>query len=244
MLGVQDEKMESAAEKLVNLGFVRETWSFGSTIDPATRQNDERFQLVHERRRPAFAAFDAKTIRFHCLDKLKYVQQTVLIPSSYMHLSASDTSIYTSNCGFAILNTSRQPPFYVHDNLYYPNLIVLIQSIIKVCLEERARTSIRAWQLTLESWAIGYLYQELSLREDVLDTCQDTAVKEFFNMKIKRGSTTSGIREKWGKPKAIITNDLIKDFQTSPGCIEEVAKIGQITIGIEERENHEDKKNG
>jgi len=51
------------------------------------------------------------------------------------------------------------------------------------------------------------------LRDDVLDTCEDEMVKEFFNKEIKRGSNISRVRGKWGKPKAPITNDLIKDFQ-------------------------------
>lgn len=82
-----------------------------------------------------------------------------------------------------------------------------------VCIQERATTKIGIWQAKLESWAIGYLYGELSLRDDVLDTCQDSSVKEFFNLAIKRGSGISRTREKFRRPKALITNDLIKEFQ-------------------------------
>lgn len=52
-----------------------------------------------------------------------------------------------------------------------------------------------------------------SLRDDVLDTCGDKSVKFYFNEGIERGLGKSRIREKWGKPRAFITNDLIKDLQ-------------------------------
>lgn len=239
MLGVQDGEMESAAEKLANHGFVRQNWSFSSSVDPATRQNDEIYKRIHEGLRPAFANFDAHSIRFRYPDKQKFVQQTVLIPSSYMYLSVSQSLSDTFENRLMSPNTSVQPPFYIHNNLYYPNPVVLMQSVIKVCIEERARTDILAWQAKLASWA-GYLYWELSLRDDILNTCRDSKVKEFFDLKVKSRPGSSRTREKWGKPKTFITNDLIKDFQISPGCTEEVAKIGQITIETEERENHED----
>ena len=97
--------------------------------------------------------------------------------------------------------------------MYYPNVVELLQSIIAVYLEEREHTSIRNWQVKLSGWAFGYLYGELLLRDDVLDTCENEMVRECFNKRIKRGTGIPRVREKWGKPKAPITNDLIKDFQ-------------------------------
>lgn len=210
MLGVRDKEIELAAEKLASLGFVREHWSFSSPIDPATLKTTETSKRIQETIRPAFANFDSQSIRFHYPDKQKHVQQTVLIPSSYMHLSAPQAPSHTSKQGSAI---PTQPPFYIHGNLYYPNVIVLLQSFIMVCIQERATTRRGMWQARLETWAIGYLYGELSLRDNVLDSCQDSSVKEFFNLAIKRGSGISRTREKFGRPKALITNGLIKDFQ-------------------------------
>jgi len=65
----------------------------------------------------------------------------------------------------------------------------------------------------LSAWAFGYLYGELLLRDDVLDTCEDEMIKECFNKEIKRGSGMQRVREKWGELKAPISNDLIQDFQ-------------------------------
>jgi len=211
MLGVHDDQMDLAAKKLTDVGFVRQNWSFGSKIDPATRKDDEMFQRVHADIGLAFANVDAKTIRFHCLDEKKFVQQTVLIPSSYLRLSASQPASKDKSASRP--DPSSQPPFYVHGNLYYPNVVELLRSIITVYLEEREYTDIRDWQVKLCGWAFGYLYGELLLRDDVLDTCEDERVKECFNKEIKRGSGIERVREKWGKPKPPITNDLIKDFQ-------------------------------
>ncbi|PVH78044.1 hypothetical protein DL98DRAFT_517017 [Cadophora sp. DSE1049] len=186
--------MEIAATALADAGFIRQRWPFGSTFDPATRKNDEMFQRVHAGIGLAYARLDAKTIRFYYPDDKKLVQRTILIPRSYLHLAAFEQpSILDSASPPGPLS---QPPFYAHDNLYYPNVVELLRSIIKVYLEEREYTDIRHWQLRLSCWAFGYLYGELQLRDDVLDTCDDEMVKECFNQQIKRGSGRSRVREK------------------------------------------------
>jgi hypothetical protein len=215
MLGVSDDEMDLAAKKLDDAGFVRQNWSFGSTIDPATSayKDDEKYRRMHANVALAHANFDAKTIRFHYPDEKKFVQRTILIPSSYMHLSASQQPVF-KNESTSPPNPSSQPLFYVvNGNLYFPNVVELLRSFITVYLEEREYTNQRHWQASLLCWGIGYLYEELLLREDVLDTCEDEKVKECFNKEIKRGSGIPRVREKWGKPREPITNDRIKDFQ-------------------------------
>ncbi|KAI9742568.1 MAG: hypothetical protein M1818_003708 [Claussenomyces sp. TS43310] len=155
---------------------------------------------------------DAATVRFHYPDEKKHVQRTVLPPASYIRLSIPQTPFDASE-HFATPHGSSQLPFYIHGNLYYPNVFLLLQSIIMVYLEEQKHTDVGDWRIKLATWAIAYLYGELSLRDDILDACQDEGVKDFFNKKINRGSGTHEAREKWGKPKALITNDLIEDFQ-------------------------------
>ncbi|KAH9207484.1 hypothetical protein DL95DRAFT_396021 [Leptodontidium sp. 2 PMI_412] len=140
MLGVRDDEMDLAATKLADVGFIRQHWSFGSTIDPATRKDDKIFQRVHANIGLAFANLDAKTIRFHHPDENKFVQRTILIPSSYLHLSASECA---STHEFTPPDPPSQPPFYVHGNLYYPNIVELLRSIIAVYLEEREHTNIQ-----------------------------------------------------------------------------------------------------
>jgi len=207
MLGVNDDEMALAAKKLSVAGFVRQTWSFSSMVDPATRADDKMYERVHARIRPAYANFDSKTIRFQYPDEKKYTQCTVLIPASYIRLRAT-VPAYKIDHG-----ESSQPPFYVERNLHYPNIVMLLQSVISVYLEDRERSKMGHWHARLEGWAIGYLYGELSLRPDILDTCGDERVKEYFNREINRGSDTPRIREKFGRPRALNTNDLIEEFQ-------------------------------
>lgn len=210
MLGVSDDQMDLAAEKLFKAGFIRESWSFGTTVDPTTRKDDEGYQDFYARIKVDYANFDAKTIRFHCPDIAKYTEQVVLIPSSYIYLDASEDPSYALDHGFVM---SSQPSFYVRDNLYYANAVLLLQSIITVVLAEREHLEMGSWHRRLHAWAYTYLYGELSLRDDVLDTCKDERVKEYFNELIKRGTGVSRVREKWGRPRALITNNLIKEFQ-------------------------------
>ena len=88
MLRVRDDKIDLAAKKLADISFVRQNWSFGSTIDPVTRKDDEMFQRVHANIGLTFANFDAKTIRFYYPDEKKFIQRTILIPASYLRLSS------------------------------------------------------------------------------------------------------------------------------------------------------------
>ena len=49
--------------------------------------------------------------------------------------------------------------------------------------------------MKLSGWAFGYIYGELLLRDDVLDTCEDEKVKECFNKEIKRDSGILELRK-------------------------------------------------
>jgi len=117
------------------------------------------FQRVHANIGLAFANFDAKTIRFHYPDEKKFVQRTILIPSSYLRLNASQPA--SKHESVSAPDPLPQPPFYRHGNLYFPNVVVLLRSIITVYLEEREYTNIRNWQAKFATWAFGYLYVEL-----------------------------------------------------------------------------------
>jgi len=210
MLGVRDDAMALAAKKLADAGFARQNWSFSSTVDPATQKENKMYEGegVRGNIALAYANFDAKTIRFQCLDSKKYTQCTVLIPWSYIRLSIPPGSAYT-----ALYGSSSQPAFYAEGNLHYPNVVLLLQSIIMVYLEEKEVSKRGDLRVKLAAWAIGYLYGELSLRDDVLDACEHEGVREYFNREIQRGSGVPRIREKWGRPRELITNERIKEFQ-------------------------------
>ena len=170
MLGIRDKETKLAAEKLASLGFVCEHWLFSSPIDSVIFKTTETSKRIQETIRLAYANFDSKSIQFHYPDIHKHVQKTVLIPDSYMHRTPPQASFHTSKQGSAIPNPLTQPPFYIYGNLCYPNAVVLLKSFIKVCIQERANTTRGMWQTSLQTLAMIYLYGELSLRDDVLDS--------------------------------------------------------------------------
>ncbi len=213
MLGIDDEQISSASQALLDAGFVREEWSWSCRKDPARRKNDEVYQQMHRELAQSYTRFNAQTARFRYDDEARYVEQTVLVPSSYIHLWAPSVAAPAIQRGLANPPYSSQPRFYQHNNLYYPNVAILLQSLIRVILDERAWTNRYDWRLKLETWAFDCLYEGLSLREDILDTCEDEEVKEFLNSEVDRGSGSSRIRMKWGKPLPKITNAMIEQFQ-------------------------------
>ncbi len=200
--------MDSAAQKLLAAGFTRETWSYSSIVDPATRA-DEEYHLIQAMTQPDYANFDKKSLRFQPPSDNTEVLRTVLLPTSYIRLSVSDPQATYADpaiCG-------SQPPFYIKENIYFPNIIMLLQSFLMVHLEEEI-VDAPGFRVILRSWAIGYLYHELELREDILDSCSNSAVRRLFNDCIQRFSgRPRGQREKWGKPLKLITNHMIKEFQ-------------------------------
>lgn len=210
MLGVADGEMEIASQKLLAAGFVRESWSYSSSVDPATRINDERYHLMQAHLQPAFENFDRKTMRFHYPDATKGVQQTILLPASYIRLCITNPS----QDGYADPATSlSQPPFYVEDNLHWPNVTMLLQSFLMAYLEEAASNRDEL-QADFLCWGMTYLARELELRYDILDSCRYASVKELFDKTIERHSgRPRPQRQKWGKPRQKITNDMIAEFQ-------------------------------
>jgi hypothetical protein len=108
---------------------------------------------------------------FITLMRIGWFSVLFLYPNSYLRLSASELASKREIT--SPTDPPSQPQFYVHGNLYYPNVVKLLRSIITVYLKERRYTTIRNWQGKLSAWAFGYLYGELLLRDDVLDTCED-----------------------------------------------------------------------
>jgi len=95
---------------------------------------------------------------------------------------------------------------------------MLLQSFLMIYLEEESADAPN-FRVTLMAWAVGYLHEELELREDILDSCNNSAVKRLFNDTIERSlNRPRAQREKWGKPRVLITNDRIKEFQWVAKC--------------------------
>jgi hypothetical protein len=132
----------------------------------------------------------------------------ILLPASYWRLSISDPK----QVGYADPTPSlSQPRFYVADNLYFPNVVMLLQSILMAIAEESDAPR-SDFLVLLGAWAFTYLVNDLCLRYDVLDTCVNAPWKECFDMKIN-WEKPRPTREKWNKTRPLITNERIKEFQ-------------------------------
>ena len=122
---------------------------------------------------------------------MKYAQQTVLVPKTYIRLAVPQPFSFGFDNGASF---STQPTFYVDGNIHYPNAILLLQSFVKVILEETCFAPKGGWLDTLAVWSGSYLYSELSLRDDILDNCKDKEVKEYFERQIRAKPGASRVR--------------------------------------------------
>ncbi|KAI9875801.1 MAG: hypothetical protein M1830_007992, partial [Pleopsidium flavum] len=116
---------------------------------------------------------------------LNYEERVVLLRSSYVHLTPPiEAALPSSTHTFpGSLSTSH---FYVDNNLYYPDKVQLLESLIKVILEDKDTGYLKTWQTLLRAWAISYVYGELNVENDALDVCEDADVKSWFNKAIRR----------------------------------------------------------
>ncbi|KAJ2926994.1 hypothetical protein H1R20_g10085, partial [Candolleomyces eurysporus] len=68
------------------------------------------------------------------------------------------------------------------DHLFYPDRELMLQSVISTLLKDK-RT---LWRNKLSSWAISYLYGQLMMPDDCLDSLEDEEVKGWFDKQIRR----------------------------------------------------------
>jgi hypothetical protein len=115
-------------------------------------------------------------------------EKVALVQSRYAHLSppGSATQIPTAP------HLPTQPFFVIH-NFCYPNKVVLLESFIRVILEEEEAGMEDYWSGLLSAWAISYICGHLDVALDALDTCEDEGVRNWFNKNIYRDQ--GGLRE-------------------------------------------------
>jgi hypothetical protein len=216
MLGVADHDMGLAVQKLINAGFREQTWSFSSTVDPATRENDEIYKRIRESLRPGYVQLDCNSTRFEHPDVERCPIRMALLPFSYLCMMPPNTS----NSSNGTHGHECQPSFYNNkffpENLYIPNPAILLRSIIKVILNIGSDEVMQKsyWRMTLITWAMGCLYGGLNLRDDVLNDCQDIDVVRYYNQEVEkagRGEDRTVVKN--GIKRPFITNDMIRDFQ-------------------------------
>jgi len=170
MLVPSEADFDSAVKKLTDANFLLAPWSYGSIDPEVLAKRSEITQRVHRKAIPKYQMLDAQSARFHLPTSNFHPEKVVLLRSSYVEMRPPT-------------DTLSLQQFTCHENLYYPDKLILLESFIKALLKD----SMNIWRSLLGCWAISYVYCTLMVDDDALDFCEDAKVREWFNEAIKRG---------------------------------------------------------
>ena len=181
MLVVSDSDYEPSIEKLSIAGF-RATLPRRDPSPELLEMLPDPAKMLRELH-AQYARLDRATTTFDYPPHYNRASlQLVLIPASYAHLSASP-ALKAVAAGPA---PSLTGAYNVHENVHYPLERVLLESFIRVLLDERDETRLNRWVGTLKVW-ISHMYGYLDLENDAVDDCPDDAVRDWFSQNWGRG---------------------------------------------------------
>jgi hypothetical protein len=169
MFVVQDADFDAAVNALRQAGFRDAPWSYGSLRDPQF-YTDKKMQDLHRKVAKEHRNIDSNSTRFlfPSSSGIEEVTRAIMLRSSYAHLSLSD---------------APESSFDREGAIYYPARELLLESFAKTIVREPEKNR---WTTTLETWATSYLYGQLMMRDEVLDSCPEEKVREWFDNKIRR----------------------------------------------------------
>jgi hypothetical protein len=171
MIVVLDTHYESSIQKLCQAGFQETVPRRGPDADILETLPDPDKLLKKLKAR--YAKLDSATTTFDYPEHYRTRMQLVLMPASYTHLSISALAPVATT-------TLLAGQYDVYHNLYYPLERVLLESFIRVILEDRDGTLMSHWGKTIKMW-IGMMVGYLEVDNDAVDDCPDEAVREWFN---------------------------------------------------------------
>lgn len=172
MLVVSDADYDMSVEKLRLAGF----WATLPRRDPAPEILQRLLDPAKTLRElhAQYAKLDRVTTTFDYPVRYNHADvQLVLIPASYAHLSES-AALRPQTATSA---TSLKQQFDVCGNLYYPLEYILLESFIRVILDDGDATGINQWWETLNVW-VGTICGYMDVEND---DCPDDAVREWFS---------------------------------------------------------------
>ena len=169
MLVIEDSDFDAAVESLRRAGFRDAPWSYGSMSDPQFFK--EKFmQDLHRRVAREHQSLDQNSTRFLFPVESNVKERVALLRCSYAHLS---------------LSSIPESRFTREGNIYYPDKELLVESFVKTLVKVPKPDS---WTAKLNFWTISYVYGQLMVSDDVLDSCSDDKAKAWFNEHIRRYS--------------------------------------------------------
>jgi hypothetical protein len=169
MLVPSESDYDLTVQKLVEAGFRPAPWSYGIT-DPHLIPDDEMTRQPGFLDTSGYRNLDQNSVRFQFPVGFSGPERVVLLRSTYVGLSPPN-------------DASSMQRFSCHENLYYPDKALLLESFARTLLHE----SPGPWRQLLQAWAISYIYCTLMVEDTVLDSCDDENVRLWFNEKIRRG---------------------------------------------------------
>ncbi|KAI5865738.1 hypothetical protein GGS23DRAFT_616861 [Durotheca rogersii] len=184
ILVVNDCDLEQAVSQLLEAGFWRAGWSWGS-CDPAKLERmGDQAKKIHQRIIPQYADIDNNSVRFAFPQASAGLRNDLvaLVSPSFVGLAPPlrEAEGATTSAAAAATDFTCVDGF-----LYYPHLQVLLESLIRTRLR-LPEDDHGMWADMLEVWAIPYLWTHTMAPEDILDGIEDERVKEWFNRETKR----------------------------------------------------------
>ncbi|KAJ8132609.1 hypothetical protein O1611_g1015 [Lasiodiplodia mahajangana] len=191
ILVIQDSDLNAAIKSLHAAGFRDAPWSYGSIVNPELYE-DEKLRRLHRWIAIEYRYIDVNSIRLEYPADSKEEGRVILVRSSYAHLS---------------LQSIPKSRFTLHKGMYFPDCELLLESFAKTAVREPEPSK---WSSTLEFWSVTYLYGQLMLGDDVLDSSTDDSAKAWFNGMIRRysGGFDRSITKRRGR----------RDLATQPQC--------------------------
>lgn len=171
MLVPTEDDFDLAMRKLEDAGFRPAPWSYAS-VNPEIldkKENAEKLQAMHTRVAKQYRTLDTHSKRF-MFPQNEF--KLVMLHPSFVEITPpvqqkADTAKF----------------FCKNSNFYYPDKLVLLESMIKTLLKEEQPTT---WRSLLTAWAVSYICGYLDVCVDALDGCEDENVKEWYNAAIRR----------------------------------------------------------
>ena len=164
MLVIEDADFDHAVGQLRSAGFQDCAWSYGP-LNPDFYKGKSK-ENIYRRIIKDYGNLDRNSTRFFFPpEQQNTTAKIVLLPSSYTHIRTSD-DVLTSG-----------------GNVHYPNATPLLRSFVQTLVREPLKGM---WTSNLDMWAISYVYGELMVSDDALDSCDEDEVKTWFNESIQR----------------------------------------------------------
>lgn len=180
MIVVREEDYQVAIRKLEDSGFIRTAPDRRPAPEVMERLPDP--QAVLDQINEGYKRLDQSSITFNY--PIHYPEREAelfLIPNSFAHLQMSDMTI-PSNATNQAVSTKN---YDVYGNLFYPHEQVLVESLVKVAIDEEEEVGYSSWGELLRAW-VSMMAGYLEVNNDILDNCADERAVEWYSTNFGR----------------------------------------------------------